>query len=114
MDSEKKEKASELLVSWSKWLISINFLSATGCIVALKSAGDSVQKVGPFFFAAVLCFSVSVLCSTLFVLLMAKQKLRDSERPSPSYIWLAQLQWGLFSAGLIFVLGWIAILSKLI
>ena len=109
----KKQKAIELLINWSKWLISINFVAATGCIVALKNAGAAVDKVGVFFFLAILSFSLSVLCATRFVFLMAQLGLKETSTPK-KYLWLAKLQWVLFALGLIAVLVWIAFMSKLL
>jgi len=109
----KKEKAIERLIDWSKWLISINFLAATGCIVALKTAGPAVDKVGVFFFLAILSFSLSVLCATRFVFLMAQDGLKENDTTS-NHLWLARLQWILFALGLICVLIWIAFMSKMV
>ena len=104
-------KANELLINWSKWLISINFLAATGCIIALKTA-ETTSKTGVFFFFAIIFFSFSVLCSTLFVFLLASQGLEANDTDTPQLLWLAKLQWILFTCGLFFVLLWIGILSK--
>ncbi len=110
----KKQKAVELLINWSKWLISINFLAATGCIIGLKTAAaPAVDKTGIFFFLAILAFSVSVICSTRFVFLMAQIGLQKSDTTA-KHIWLAKLQWILFTLGLLFVLVWIGFMSKLL
>lgn len=110
--TNKKEKANELLTNWSKWLITINMFAATGCIVGLKTAGESTDKVGVFFFAAILLFGLSIVCSTLFVFLLAKQGLGNGDMNTSRFIWLAKLQWILFTLGFIFVLVWIGFLSK--
>jgi hypothetical protein len=110
--ADKKEKANELLTNWSKWLISINMFAATGCIVGLKTAGDATEKVGVFFFAAILSFGLSVVSATLFVFLLAKQNMSSTEKDTTVFIWLAKLQWILFTLGLVFVLMWIGFLSK--
>lgn len=110
----KKQKAVELLINWSKWLISINFLAATGCIVALKTAvGPVVDKTGVFFFLAILSFSLSVMCATRFVFLLSQLGLQESAN-SQKHMWLAKLQWTLFTLGIVFVLIWIGFMSKLI
>jgi hypothetical protein len=39
---EKKDieiKLSEALTNWSKWLITINFSTATGCIIKFNNLG---------------------------------------------------------------------------
>jgi hypothetical protein len=110
--ANKKEKANELLTNWSKWLITINMFAATGCIVGLKTAGEAAEKVGIYFFGAVLSFGMSIVCSTLFVFLIAKQGLKNDDDKTPEFIWLAKLQWILFTAGLLFVLVWIGFLSR--
>jgi hypothetical protein len=107
----KNEKAGELLSNWSKWLISINFFATLGCVVALKSADNAASNVGVFFFSAILSFSLSIVCSTLFVLLIAVQVLRNNPAETKLFLWLAYLQWFLFIAGAIFVLLWIGVLS---
>jgi hypothetical protein len=107
----KNEKAGELLTNWSKWLISINFFATLGCVVALKSADKAASTVGIFFFSAILSFSLSIVCSTLLVLLIAMQGLRSNPAETKLLLWLAYLQWLLFIAGTVFVLLWIAVLS---
>lgn len=110
----KKEKANELLTNWSKWLITINLFSAFGCVVALKTTDYIPDKVGLFFFGAILSFALSIICSTLFVFLIAKTGLKNDDGKTAGFIWLAKLQWILFTIGLLFVLVWIAVLSKVI
>jgi hypothetical protein len=110
-EKNKKQIANELLVNWSKWLISINFFAATGCVVALKTADKAASTVGIFFFSAILSFSLSIVCSTLLVLLIAMQGLRNNPAETKLFLWLAYLQWFLFIAGTVFVLLWIGVLS---
>jgi hypothetical protein len=110
--ANKKEKANELLTDWSKWLITINVFAATGCIVGLKTAGEAIEKVGVYFFGAILLFGLSLVCATLFVFLMARQNVNAVEKSTASFIWLARLQWILFTLGFVFVLIWIGFLSK--
>jgi hypothetical protein len=109
---DKKDKANELLTNWSKWLITINMFAVTGCIVGLKTAGEATEKVGVYFFAAILSFGLSIVFATLFVFLLARQNMHDSEKDITAFIWLAKLQWILFTLGLFFVLMWIGFLSK--
>jgi hypothetical protein len=108
----KKDKNNELIISWSKWLITINLFATTGCIVGLKTAGEATEKVGMYFFAAILSFCLSVTASTLFVFLLAKQNINGTEKDVTAFVWLAKLQWILFTIGLAFVLIWIGFLSK--
>lgn len=111
--ADKKEKANELLTNWSKWLITINMFAATGCIVGLKTAGEATEKVGVYFFFAILSFGLSIVSSTLFVFLVARQSLSGgNEEDTSKFIWLAKLQWVLFALGLIFVMIWIGFLSR--
>lgn len=113
MDAASKNKdRNELLINWSKWLISINVFAATGCIVGLKTAGQATEKVGLYFFVAIVSFSLSIVCATLFVFLLAGQTVSNVEKDTPSFIWLAKIQWILFTLGLTFVLIWIGFLSK--
>jgi hypothetical protein len=111
--TDKKEKANELLTNWSKWLIAINMFAATGCVVGLKTAGEAVEKVGIYFFGAILSFGLSIVSSTLFVFLIAGQGLKNvDDDKTVKFIWLAKLQWILFTIGLLFVLVWIGFLSR--
>ena len=109
--SRNKNK-NELLINWSKWLISINGLAATGCIIGLKTAGLATEKVGLYFFVAILSFSLSMICATLFVFLLSKQTVSNVEKASSPFIFLAKIQWVLFTVGLVFVLIWIGFLAK--
>lgn len=111
-DINKTDKANEQLVNWSKWLITINVFADTGCILGLKTAGAAVERTGVFFFFAILSFSLSIICATLFVYLIARQGLTDGGKDTTKYIWLAKFQWVLFTAGLVFVSVWIGFLSK--
>lgn len=110
-DDKLGHESIAALTDWSKWLITINFLSATGCIVALKSADDVKPRIGAFFFAAIVCFCLSVICSTLFVFLLARARLKQGANPR-RYTWLTMMQWIFFTTGLAFVLTWIGFLSK--
>jgi hypothetical protein len=67
-DKVSSRNNNHMLTEWSKWLISINFLSGTGCVIALKTAPAVSPMVGAFFFGALVSFALSVLVSTLFVL----------------------------------------------
>jgi hypothetical protein len=111
-DKTSTDKTSELLTNWSKWLITINVFAATGCVVGLKTAGDATVKTGKFFFAAIGSFALSIVCATLFVYLLAQQNLYNSNNTFTKFIWLAKLQWVLFTLGLFFILVWIGSLSK--
>lgn len=97
------------LINWSKWLITINLFSATGCILGLKTAGEAKETTGILFFLAILSFLLSTICSTLFVFLLSKPAAQDNDQRA--YTWLATVQWFLFTLGLVFVLGWIGFLS---
>jgi len=103
---------NQLLIDWSKWLISINFLSGTGCVIALKTAPAVSPMVGAFFFGALLSFALSVLVSTLFVFLLAKRGDAEQTAPLP-FLGMAVIQWCLFAIGLICVLMWIGRLAKI-
>lgn len=112
--ANKKEKANELLANWSKWLITINMFAATGCIVGLKTAGEATGRVGVFFFGAICSFCLSIVCSTLLVFFIATQQPASADSSGVKFIWLAKLQWMLFTLGLVFVLIWIAFMSKIL
>jgi hypothetical protein len=106
-DSILTKNYDQLLTDWSKWLISINFLSAVGCVVALKT-GKPVPAIGMFFFIAILCFALSMLTSSLFTLLLARNEDAETIVKHPHFVWMAVVQWIFFATGLFFVLLWIA------
>ena len=111
MDAEKDNNGStESLTEWSKWLITINLFSATGCILGLKTAGEAKETTGVLFFLAILSFLLSTICSTLFVFLLSRPVTPEDDRTG--YTWLATVQWILFALGLLFVIAWIAVLSE--
>lgn len=113
MDITSRNKTkNELLINWSKWLISINGLAATGCIVGLKTAGQATEKVGLYFFVAIFSFGLSMICATLFVFLLSAQSITSAEKATSPFNFLAWIQLTLFIIGLIFVLIWIGFLSK--
>jgi hypothetical protein len=103
---------SELLINWSKWLISINLFSATGCVIGLKTAPQLGGITGTLFFFAILCFVLSLLCSSLFVFLLSARE--GHVTVTRKYTWLAHIQLGLFALGSLFVLSWIAVLSRVV
>lgn len=113
LDAPTEDNSNEPLINWSKWLITINTFAATGCIVGLKTAGESTGKVGVFFFIAILCFCASIVCATLFVFLIAKKAFQKNQSALAKDIWLAKLQLVFFTMGLAFVIVWIGFLSKL-
>jgi hypothetical protein len=112
-ENNPQAKANELLTNWSKWLITINMFTATGCVLGLKTAGEGTEKVGIYFLGAILSFTLSIVSSTLFIFLIAMQGLKHgNDDKTANFIWLAKLQWVLFTLGLFFVLVWIGFLSR--
>jgi hypothetical protein len=110
--SDKKQKGNELLINWSKWLITINVFADTGCIIGLKTSGEAIVETGILFFCAISSFTVSIIIATLFVFLLAKKSLYIEDANAIELMWMAKLQWVLFILGLIFLLLWIGFLSK--
>jgi len=111
MPADRTDNKTELLANWSKWFITLNFLSGTGCIIALKTAGESASKTGAIFFIAILFFGLSVISAVLFVFLLANQAV-ETQTGELKHLWLAKLQFIFFVAALIFVMIWIGFLSK--
>jgi hypothetical protein len=70
-------KAISSLSEWSKWMISLNFAAATGCVLVLR--GGAAEPVRPMLLFAIIFFSLSVLCSSLFVFLLSIQVERIAE-----------------------------------
>ena len=111
-DNNSKEillKAILSLSDWSKWLISVNFAAATGCVLVLK--GETAERVRPMLLFAIIFFSLSVLCSTLFVFLLSIQVEKIAETKEIKYKQLGKIQLMLFGTGLLCFLAWVTVLS---
>jgi uncharacterized membrane protein YjjP (DUF1212 family) len=108
--TETRLKTIQSLSDWSKWLISVNFAAATGCVLVLR--GDPAERVRPMLLFAIIFFSLSVLCSSLFVFLLSSQVEKIAETKKVKYKQLGAIQLILFSAGLICLLAWVTILSR--
>ena len=112
-DSNGKEarlKAIQSLSDWSKWLISVNFAAATGCVLVLR--GNPAELVRPMLLLAIVLFSLSALCSVLFVFLLSTQVEKIAEIKEVKYKQLGAIQLILFGAALICLLAWVTILSR--
>ncbi len=102
-------KAISSLSDWSKWMISLNFAAATGCVLVLR--GGAAEPVRPMLLFAIIFFSLSVLCSSLFVFLLSIQVETISEADEVKYKLLGKVQLILFGAGLLCLLAWVVKLS---
>jgi hypothetical protein len=112
-DSNAKEdrlKAINLLSDWSKWLIGVNFAAATGCVLVLR--GDPAERVRPVLLLAIVFFSLSALCSAVFVFLLSSQVEKIAELKEVKYKQLGAIQLILFAAALICLLAWVVNLSQ--
>ncbi len=70
MNIHQQEKALEALKDWSKWIVSLNFGAATGCVIILQNGVSSLVRM--YLITAVLFFFLSILiASFIFVLLPA-------------------------------------------
>ena len=69
MDVERQTAAVDSLREWSKWSISLGFLSATGCVVVLQ--GDVPLLAQIFLVLAITAFAASVLCSIVLLRALA-------------------------------------------
>jgi hypothetical protein len=107
---ETRLKAIQSLSDWSKWLISVNFAAATGCVLVLR--GDPAERVRPMLLFAIILFSLSALCAALFVFLLSNQVEKIAEIKKVKYKQLGAIQLILFGAGLISLLAWVTILSR--
>ena len=102
-------KAIGSLSDWSKWLIGVNFGAATGCVLVLR--GGAAEAVRPMLLVAIVCFALSVLCSSLFVFLLSVQVEKISETNEVKYKPIGIIQLLLFGAGVISLLAWVVKLS---
>jgi len=114
MEDTNFQRKVDLLINWSKWLITLSFTSGIGCVLAMKtSEAAALKRTGPVFFVAILLFCLSMLCSSLFVFMLSKAGKIESDLQSIKGLWLAKLQLLLFAGAILFVLIWLAILAKL-
>jgi hypothetical protein len=91
-------KAILSLSDWSKWLISVHFAAATGCVLVLK--GAPTERVKPMLLFAIIFFSLSLLCASLFVFLLSSQVEKVAETKRIKYKQLGTIQLALFGVGL--------------
>jgi len=108
--NETRLRTIQSLSDWSKWLISVNFAAATGCVLVLREG--AAEPVRPMLLFAIIFFSLSVLCSTLFVFLLSSQVEKIAEIKEIKYKQLGAIQLILFGGGLICLLAWVTILSR--
>jgi len=105
-DKLNKEIPKEL-ISWSKWVVAINFSAATGCIIVFKDLDAAkLASIGQFLFGAIVFFVLTVFTAIIFNLLLAME-IKDSFSLKKSHIILAGLQIFFFSAALIFLCLWV-------
>jgi hypothetical protein len=65
MDAMNQEQALDSLCEWSKWLIGLNVVAATGCIVKIEQVPPG--NINPFLAGAVVLFVLSNLVAVLIV-----------------------------------------------
>lgn len=63
MDRESQKDAVEAMTEWSRWLLGIDFLAATGCVIILQGGVSGLSR--PFLILAICAFALSVLCAML-------------------------------------------------
>ena len=120
MDAMNQEQALDSLCEWSKWLIGLNVVAATGCIVKIEQVTPG--NVNPFLAGAVVLFVLSNLVAVLIVglhavVVQALPLQDESGAPRSIYAFrfgrrislgqLAQLQFGLLALGLSSLLVWV-------
>ncbi|HEY5704238.1 MAG TPA: hypothetical protein VIS96_01545 [Terrimicrobiaceae bacterium] len=116
MDDEENTPKDNLLETiqqlsdWSKWLMSLDVVAATGCVLVLK--GDTAEAVRPMLLLAIILFSLSTLCSSLFVFLLSSQIEKIAEVREIKFKRFGIAQLVLFAAGLLCLLAWVAMLSR--
>lgn len=120
MDEVHQQRAIEALRDWSKWLIGLNFGTATGCIIVLQGGMKGPGKL--FLIAAIISFALSVLCATFLGRLLAAAvehlPLLDESgniisisdyklRRGLSVGSIARLQFALFFLGIVHLIAWV-------
>lgn len=122
MSDESQHKATELLRSWSTWLIGIDLAAATGCVVVLQGGVAGAPRF--FLILAICAFAFSVLTAGLLMgmlpAVVQRFPLRDGNGRLISIYecktWanmtlkvLAQLQYGLFALAVLAFVAWIVL-----
>jgi hypothetical protein len=122
MNAQNQEKALDSLRDWSKWLIGLNVVATTGCIVQLEHVKVTSLRPSSFLLGAVLLFVLSNLVAVLIVgahaVVIQTLPVPDASGESASIftyrVWrqvslglLARLQILLFGLGLGSLVGWV-------
>ena len=95
------------LISWSKWVITINFSAATGCIIVFKSLDAAkLATIGQFLFGAIVFFALTVFTSIIFNLILAME-VNGSFEVKKAHKVLAGIQIFFFSLALIYLCLWV-------
>ena len=122
MDRERQKDAVDAMKEWSKWLIGLDFLAASGCVIILQGGVTGLAR--PLLMLAIAAFALSVLCAVVLVrmlvgvaerlpLLDADGQLRSIDN-EPVLVGLtvghlAHAQMILFGLGGIFFVGWVVV-----
>jgi hypothetical protein len=122
IDAKRQGKVVAALQDWSKWLISVNFFAAAGCVLMLERGVSLLLQ--PLLIAAVALFALAVITSALVlgVLPFVIEALPLSNAfgaPSSLHdhrVWrgvslglLVRLQFALLALGALFFLAWVIV-----
>jgi uncharacterized membrane protein len=108
----KPENIFQPLVEWSKWLITINFLSATGCIITLQETLKNPSKnelllaellLAVLFF----CVSVGMAVYLIFTASLTKINPTNTEDSKKKCVKLAETQLACIVIALTILFVWV-------
>ncbi|MBD8489974.1 hypothetical protein IFO69_14550 [Echinicola sp. CAU 1574] len=95
------------LISWSRWMIGINFSAGTGCVVVFRDIKSSgADTISFWLMNAIILFTLTVLTSVIFNLLLSMELGNDFTLKN-KHRFLGGLQLTLFSMALFSLVKWI-------
>jgi predicted DNA repair protein MutK len=121
-DARRQKKTIKSLRDWSKWLISVNFFAAAGCVIILERGASLL--VQPLLVGAIVLFVLSIITSALVMgvlaVLVERLPLRDTTGATYSMYdhlvtrgislgLLVKLQFALLVLGFLFFLAWVLV-----
>lgn len=69
MDESRQQRAIDSLKEWSQWLIGVDFMAATGCMVVLERGAQGLMRF--FLMLAIAAFVLSILSSVFLIKTLA-------------------------------------------
>lgn len=110
---KKNDDPFSALTEWSKWLIGINFASATGCLVVLKTAAENSPPDLLLLHelqGAIFAFCLSVVCAIFLIFRASIDAIKPNQKIDKSlkiFTLLGYAQMFFFIIALVFLNSWV-------